>query len=567
MRYGWIFRGLLRSFILVAIGLVAAGCTAVQPAQQPPADAGVPPKAEPRPGGTLRFTYSTPFLGMDPHRLTASGSVTFNSWVYPYLFYQPVGSGTDDNDYSTLPYAAESWKQENDTTYLVQLRKGIKWPDKPPLNGREMTAEDVKYSYDRLLRMSPYAPQFPLKSVDVVDRYNIRFSLKEPYAPWVQRMASEPAFLLPREIEEQYGDFTKPETALGNGPFRIKSYQVGIGSKFVFERNPDFFMKDDAGRTLPYVDQADWINMTDTAAILTALRTGQLDFANVPWPSVASIKATNPEIQWLQFWGASPGSGIVRIRTDQKPFSDIRVRRAISMAINREEFIQKFFLGEGKPYAMIATGAMKGFDYPPEKFFGEQFKWMRYNLDEAKRLMAEAGYPDGFDAPTLYSATFMGPIYLSYAEWVVGQLAKIGIKAKVQADEYAKYQTSTLVGEYKGLSFNPTHPYQDPDDWLYLHFYPGAPFDATKINDSKLNELIMAQRKEMSPEKRSKLVLEAETRIAELVPMVNLGLGQAIWGVQPWVKNFRPYTMKMTHGNHGVGIMRVWLEGSPTQKP
>lgn len=556
----------------VILMLAAAACGSSASPETPPSGgsstnspAPTVDQGAPKMGGTLRISYSTAFLGLDPHKLTASGSLTFNSWIYPYLFHQPVGPASDPDDYSNMPYAAESWTQDNDTTYTVRIKQGIKWPAKDPMNGREMTADDVKYSYDRLVRISPYAPQFPIKSTEVVDKYTVRFNLKDPYAPFLQRLSSEPGFLLPREVEEKFGDFTKPENAMGNGPFFIKDYQVGTGGKFVFQKNPEFFMKDKEGRQLPYMDEVHYIHMVDTSAILTALRTAQLDLAGVPWPSVASIKASNPEIKWHESWGSGPSSYVLRFRTDQKPFDDVRVRRAISMAIDRDAVAKTFFLGNAVPN-IGPIGNQKGFDHAPEKFYGDAFNYYKYDVAAAKKLMAEAGYADGFEVPTLYTTNFLGALYVSQAEWIAGQLAKIGIKAKVQVDEYAKYQTSTLVGEYNGMAFNPTHPYQDPDDWLYLHYYPGAPFDATRINDAKLNELILAQRKELNPEKREKLVLDAERRIADLVPTIQVGKGKSATGVHPWVKSYAPFSNKMTHGNNGIGYMQVWLDGSPTQK-
>src|SRR5688572_5334706 len=119
----------------VALMLFSAACgsaaapatpqTGGSPANQPAAGAAV--QGEPKMGSTLRINFTTAFLGLDPHKLTASGSLAFNSWIYTYLFHQPVGPDADPDDYSNVPYAGESWNQENDTTYTVKIKQGIKW--------------------------------------------------------------------------------------------------------------------------------------------------------------------------------------------------------------------------------------------------------------------------------------------------------------------------------------------------------------------------------------------------------------------------------------------------------
>jgi peptide/nickel transport system substrate-binding protein len=138
------------------------------------------------------------------------------------------------------PDLAERWEQPDDTTVVFYLRKGVRWQNKPPVNGRELTAEDVKFTFDRFLTEKGNPLRFmldPVDRVDVVDRYTVRFRLKEPFV-WLVQMLANPSgtWIVPREVVEKYGDLKKPETAIGTGPFVLERYEPNV--KTVFKRNP-----------------------------------------------------------------------------------------------------------------------------------------------------------------------------------------------------------------------------------------------------------------------------------------------------------------------------------------
>ena len=154
--------------------------------------------------------------------------------------------------------------------YTFALRKGVKFHNKPPVNGREVTAEDVKYSLERFMAKSGFATRFePVSAIDVVDKHTVRITLKEPYAPFLNHLAN-PSFcvILPREAEEKFKDFNHPDAVIGTGPFVLKSYEKGV--RVVFERNPDYFMKG-----MPYLDGAVIEITPDAAARVAVLRAGQ----------------------------------------------------------------------------------------------------------------------------------------------------------------------------------------------------------------------------------------------------------------------------------------------------
>jgi peptide/nickel transport system substrate-binding protein len=174
------------------------------------------------------------------------------------------------------PDLAERWEEPDDTTVVFHLRRGVRWHNRPPVNGRELTAEDVKFTYDRFLAEKANPLRFMLDAVDrveAVDRYTVRFRLKEPFV-WLLNMLANPTgtWIVAREVVDKHGDLKRAETAIGTGPFTLERYEPNV--KTVFRRNPDYFL---AG--LPWVDGVGWAVMEDESVQLAAYRTGQLDCA------------------------------------------------------------------------------------------------------------------------------------------------------------------------------------------------------------------------------------------------------------------------------------------------
>src|SRR5262249_22876283 len=169
---------------------------------------------------------------------------------------------------------AERWEEPDDTTVVFYLRRGVKWHKKPPVNGRELTAEDVKFTYDRFLTEKGNPQRFMLEPVDrieVVDRYTVRFRLKEPFVWLVQALANPiNTWVIARECVEKFGDLKRPEAAVGTGPFVLDRYEPNV--KTIFKRHPEYYRA-----PLPWVDGVEWTVLDDDSVGLAAYTTGQID--------------------------------------------------------------------------------------------------------------------------------------------------------------------------------------------------------------------------------------------------------------------------------------------------
>src|SRR6266705_3254375 len=286
---------------LLKAGLAAGAALATWPLSGPSAlwgeEAG-PPKR----GGILRVRGLDP-VHFDPHLSINVRTQATLSFVYSKLVRHKVGAEIRPGTFIVEPDLAERWEELDDLTYVFHLRQGVKWHNKPPVNGRELVAEDVKFTFDRFLGEKANPLRYILEAVDkveVVDRYTVKFLLHEPFV-WLLDVLANPlgTWIIPREVVEQFGDLKKAESAIGTGPFLLERYEPNV--KTVFKRHPDYFLKDQ-----PYVDGVEWLVVNDPSAALAMYRTGLLDCGpshwwSVPLEEVDALKKTHPHLQYQDF--------------------------------------------------------------------------------------------------------------------------------------------------------------------------------------------------------------------------------------------------------------------------
>src|SRR5262244_1475916 len=350
--YSHLAEGLSRRELL-HMGLVAGLTVSVLPLSRPAplwgAEAG-----QPKRGGILRVRGYDP-VHFDHHLTNNAKTNTTLSFVHSTLLRFKVGAEIPPGTYMVEPHLAEGWEEPDDLTYVFHLRRGIKWHNKPPLNGRELVADDVKFTFDRFLSEPGNADRHMLASVDhidVIDRYTVKFVLKEPYV-WLINVLANPRsmWIIAPEVVQQFGDLKKPENVIGTGPFLLDHYEPNV--KTVFKRNPDYFLKDQ-----PYVDGVEWLVLEDDSTGLAMYRTGQIDAGPWHWwvvrqADLEALQKSHPKLVYRDV--VDNVTSAIYMRTDQAPFNDVRVRRAISMAIDRQGLIDAVFL-KGQPTPAIAPG-------------------------------------------------------------------------------------------------------------------------------------------------------------------------------------------------------------------
>ena len=292
----------------------------------------------PKRGGTLTLrTWDPPHF--DHILAHAYKTHVVISFTHSRLLRHRAGPSVRPGSFQIEGDLAESWQQTSETAYVFKLRKGVKFHAKPPVNGRELTADDVRYTFERILTDKGSANVSMYRSIakiEAVDRYTVRFTLKEPFA-WFLDMIANPmsGAIIAKECVETFGDLRKPEAVIGTGPYTLDSYRPNVGLTLV--RNPHYFVP-----TLPYIDRVEMVVDEDNASRIASFLAGKYDLAwefpgtmnRSDWVQIAdTLKKRRPNLKTLEY--PSNVMNTIDMRTDKPPFNDVRVRQAISLALDR----------------------------------------------------------------------------------------------------------------------------------------------------------------------------------------------------------------------------------------
>jgi peptide/nickel transport system substrate-binding protein len=529
--------------------VVLIGCMVLSLATSTsPADA-----QQPKRGGVLRIA-DREAPNLDPHLAVSFLTQSWSNLVYGQLVRYAHGpEQKSPADFSIVGDLAEKWAFKSPTVVEFTLRKGVKFHNKPPVNGREATADDVKYSIERFMHKSAFRTRFDVvQTIDVVDRYTVRVTLKEPFAPFLNHLAASTyVAILPREVEEKFKDFNRPEAMIGTGPFMVKSYRKG--SQIVFERNPDYHVKG-----LPYLDGVVIEITPDASARLSLLRSGKVEMSHM-WGYMSadeaqSVMKTNPELVSAPVTNLA--SAIIYFRTDQPPFNDVRVRRAVSLAIDRKAWNASLLEGEGCIDAGPVPCALAEWKLPAAKMDPAKAKYLvGYDPAEAKRLLAEAGYPNGFTTTMAHWPGYIPP-WRSYYDLAADNLGKVGITVELKPEEYGKYISTTYLGKFEKMAMGPQAPGNEIDDWLFSGYYPEQPHNRSHVADAELNKLLLAQRRELDSAKRLAIVQDIQRYLADKAYYVYLPTWPQHITHAPAVKGFKHHDGFST----GYRLMFTWLE-------
>jgi peptide/nickel transport system substrate-binding protein len=505
----------------------------------------------PRRGGTLRVRGWDP-PHFDPHSTINNFTNYVASFVYSRLVRHKVGADVQPGTFAVEPDVAARWEQPDDTTYVFHLRQGVKWHNRPPVNGRELVAEDVKFTYDRFLSEKGNANRFllePVERIEVVDRYTVKFLLKEPFV-WLVETLAYPwnTWIVAPEVVQQYGDLKKPETAMGTGPFMLERYEPNV--KAVFTRHPEYFRQGQ-----PYVDAVEWLIIPDESTGLAMYRTGQIDCGpQLTWAvrqqDLEALKQSHPHLVYRDIVSIVPQA--VAMRTDMPPFNDVRVRRAISHAIDRQGLIEAVW-GRGVPTAALAPGVL-GWSLPVDQL-GEGARYYQYDPKEARRLLAEAGHPKGFKTQLTVSNGF-GRDIIDDAQLVQGYLKDVGIEAELKIQEHGAYFATTMQGKFEGLVRTPFGIAWQPDASLYRAYAVDSSWNIAHVNDPKLTAMLKEERRTQDLDARRRFIHDIQRYAAEQQYIVYTTANMVTASWASYVKNYSP---NITF-DYGSRAATLWLE-------
>jgi peptide/nickel transport system substrate-binding protein len=496
----------------------APAATGAQPAAPAPKAPAALPAETPKSGGTASYVIRSDPPGwdvwgrtrfFDPTRMTAE--MVFNP------LYIPAAKFGADCTMEVVPELAESWKYTDDKTLELKLRQGVKWHNKPPLNGRELVADDVVYTleqrYKKGLAGQGYVGQLFYDRAEAVDKYTVRIYLKQPFDFFTAYTdGHRQGWIVAKEAAGPDGKewLEKPDKSwIGTGPFIFKEHQPGV--KVVFEKNPEYFKK---GK--PYLDRIEAAIIPDTATRVAGLRSGQLDMFPAASPAVAQeLRQTNPDM-FVKTCLDEFRIGL-SMRLDKAPYTDVRVRRAISMAINTDAIIKSVLFGNGPPSPVLCPAnpeALKVADFPTDVR-----KYLEYRPDEAKKLLAEAGYPNGFKAEVLWTPGYESP-WQETAEAFVTMLRGIGIDAKLNMTEYTAFLRITGTagtGEFPDMSLRWSQEGSTNDfaSQRWSKVRPLPTYHIEKVQDAKLDALVEELWRTLDPAKHRTAARDLQIYLAQ----------------------------------------------------
>ena len=485
-------------FAIAVLALLVAGADVGMSAAAPAAET-------PRRGGILLAVIGAEPPSLDPHQESTFANIQLVAPCYSLLLQ------FDPYDFSKIiGDVATDWKIAPDgRTYTFKIRPGIRFHD-----GSVMTSADVKASYDKIIfppegvRSTRKTSYSAVERVEAPDPGTVVFRLKFPSAALLVNLASPWNVIYPKQYLDKDPNYFKTHV-VGSGPFKFKSYTHG--STFEGERNPDYFIK---GR--PYLDGYRFFISTETSVRAAAIRSGRayVEFRNLPGPDAEAIKKQLGDKVVVQETGMSSSWGIA-VNHTVKPFTDVRVRKALTLAIDRYTAGRVLFpinglklvggsLRPGSEFALPEAELVKlpGFGKDAEK-----------NRTEARRLLAEAGYPNGFKV-VLKNRNIRLP-FQDWGVFAIQEWRKIGVEAEHRPLETAAwFADGQDTGHFELIVSSPSTFMDDPDVWLN-RYTTGDTENWGRFSDPRLDDLYARQARSLDPAERKKLVMEMERIVLE----------------------------------------------------
>ncbi|WP_299521049.1 ABC transporter substrate-binding protein [uncultured Serinicoccus sp.] len=444
---------------------------------------------DPEYGGTLRFLARLDAEELDPHVGTDTTSIIAGALVYEGLVENVRGE--------IQPLLAESWEiSEDNLTYTFDLRDDVVFH-----SGRPMTAEDVVYSLERVMdpeTLSPNAANYEdISTVEAVDDYTVVITLSQPFAPLLFQLSALSSSVVDREVVESEGLSGPPGG--GTGPFMLDTHNVG--RDLTLAANPDYWDPE-----LPYLDGIEFTWNPDDNARAAAIRSESVDLLFQPAPTFMEALMNDPNLKW--YGGSGSLSLHLLLNASKEPFDDERVRQAIFHALDRQELLDVANEGYGIP--------LNGGYLPPDRWGGLQEPvYGEPDLETARQLLEDAGYPDGFEAElaVIGSSAFQ----LRQAEVEQAQLAEIGIDVTLNPVDASISREITASGDFdmyqSGFGLR-----ADPNERFTAAFHSDGGLNWAGWSDEEFDNLIEEARTVGDMDERAELYQQADRILAERGP-------------------------------------------------
>ena len=547
-RFAALVAGMGAAMLLAACAPTAAPSPPAAPAAAPAAQPAPQAPAQPQAarGGTVRYACISEPNHLNPYVSASTADRRGMGPIYESLLQVKSELGTDYRiEYASNPWLAEKWEQPDPTTYIFAIRRGVKWQD-----GADFTGEDVVFSFnygrDPANAFAIRRTLDGIKNVELLDPYRVKITLTAPSNAFLRNLADQNLMILPKHVHDRGDSFQK--VAVGTGPFVLKEFAPGKLSSFT--RNSNYWQP---GKPNP--EGVECLYSLDRAAMLAAFAAQEIDLLHVnDRPQLNTLLQTLPKTQWEGFQGEL----LVHLypKSNQPPFDDVRVRRAMHLAIDREGLVKAATFGEGLAAPPVVPPNKTGYAIPPEELAKlpgyrtpKEIDW-----EEARRLLPEAGYPSGFKTSILYSRQHT--ITPRMAEPIASHLGKVGIEGVLDGVPTATFNKRESDGDYE-VMFGTFADSTFTRPRTYLH--STGSLNKAGIKDPELDRLLDIIDQESDTAKVKAAALALQRLMLDKVYAIPGAMLPAYATWQPWVHDY--------HFNRGsaefidqLTAARIWLD-------
>jgi peptide/nickel transport system substrate-binding protein len=497
-------------------------------------------------GGTIRF----PLYGLSsgnpptiyPYENLTYLAQTISTYHYSRLVRGKTGPDVSPDDQTQIEGdIAQGWQQPDGTTYVFTFKPNVRWHDKAPLNGRPATAGDWVQSYQAFLTTSQNAPGWTqvIDKVEAPDDKTLKVTLKAPFAPFLVTHASSAQGMWFIPVETISNDQAKKDP-VGTGPWIFDAFESGVA--ITGRKNPTFY---DA--PLPNFDKLESLTLADPQRLVAALLSGDIDMTGLSG-SIYKESRSKLDAKGKDFFPQNTSEGAFYFNFDNKPWDDTRVRQALSMALDRDGYLNiQDGTGKGNYFSFIPPGLAPYYLSPRDKNkdYGASGKYFTKNIAEAKALLRAATGSDTLNAKLYANVDRYGTEGRQAWELFASTIKEAGFNVELTFIEYGQYIQSIYLGQIPegGFACGPLigGP-QDPDDVFTKTYWSKSPrhtWGGTPIKEMpELDAMFEKQRTILDQAERLKYINEIQVKMAESFLVVPYHASAGWVYAQPWLQNF-----------------------------
>jgi peptide/nickel transport system substrate-binding protein len=491
-------------------------------------------QGEPKPGGILRVATSTDPVGLDPMISSAYSTALITEHVYGSLMQY------DKELNEVTPDLAESVEISDDRLlYTFKLREGVKWHD-----GQPFTADDVKFSMERQKNPdtgSPNAYMYAeVAEVTVIDPLTVEVRFNKVQGPFLAFMASPWASMVAQHVVEEHGDLQT--VMVGTGPFKFVSYTPGNNIKLV--KNPDYYV---SGQ--PLVDEMEIVFISDPTSRLNAVISKQVDLAQDLAKKDYQQLSAMPGVQTIALESGSCNWDYIGMNCTRAPFDNALVRQGVAHAINRQAIADNVMFGLAIP---LTGGIVPQWSWAYSE--GLELYSPTPNVEQAKALLTEAGFADGFETTIKVSPAY--PDLASQAAIDQEALRAVGINAQIVNLEWGTFINDVFGNnDFDMQVCGWGGPFIDPDEFLYPEFHSNQGFNPHLFADPEVDALLEEGRTTFEREGRAEVYAQVQELIFTLAPIAATTNNRLVQAQQDYVQGFTPLPTGMMRW-----VREVWLD-------